>query len=337
MFFQFPLKALQNLFKYTTGISIENHNNIGTNLRIDDANNNTTMASNSSSFSVSKIKIVHLLAERSLNLLLILLHNKRLVLGGTSISMANPVREIFCLLNDEQLCDESEETDDIEMMGKQSQSRRIHIDFKGLVASLTSNLPSESYTLLLYSFLQLHPTFIESLIATESIEPILTAILKGLYDSNKAKSVDHLYALIVCVLMMVQESSLRSRLSDLKANPIWYSERSLVNIPLLDLTILCILRAIMHALFRLKGDQFLLSNCFAVLLNIAPYIGNMSSYTAERVVNVIRRICKRIISEYSASESSPSKSISDNESNLLCVALQNTLTVLLRLIGVALR
>ena len=65
-------------------------------------------------------------------------------------------------------------------------------------------------------------------------------------------------------------------------------------VSLCDLVVLCVIRTIMHALFRLR-DQYLVYNCFAVLLNLAPLISNTHSYAAERLVVVMSRLCKRLV------------------------------------------
>ena len=57
---------------------------------------------------------------------------------------------------------------------------------------------------------------------------------------------------------------------------------------------LCVLRTALHALFKLK-DKYLLPNCLAVISNIGPYIANINSYTAERLVTVVQKLGKRII------------------------------------------
>ena len=56
----------------------------------------------------------------------------------------------------------------IVMLGTQ-----IHADFRRIITGMLRMMPHESYSLLLYSLLQAHPTFIEVLHAT------------GNFDSNK--------------------------------------------------------------------------------------------------------------------------------------------------------
>ena len=68
--------------------------------------------------------------------------------------------------------------------------------------------------------------------------------------------------------MFTQDSKLRSKMAKTYIRATWYTERILGDVSLVDLTVLCAIRTAMHALYHLKGDQYLLSNCYAILLNI---------------------------------------------------------------------
>jgi hypothetical protein len=68
----------------------------------------------------------------------------------------------------------------------------------------------------------------------------------------------------------------------------------LMQVTLGDITILCLLKTTMLALFRTK-DRYLLSNCLAILSNIAPYVANINSYTSERLVTIIEKLGQRIL------------------------------------------
>jgi hypothetical protein len=111
----------------------------------------------------------------------------------------------------------------------------------------------------------------------------------------------------------------------------------------------------MHSLFRLK-DQYLVYNCFAVLLNLAPKISSINSYTAERMVMVTLRLCKRIVKLSSSSlpqtrsqeflKAQPSLKGVEHGANLNTNrdsriipsdVLEETLKIFLRVIGIALR
>lgn len=68
-----------------------------------------------------------------------------------------------------------------------------------------------------------------------------------------------------------------------------------MQIPVLDVVVLCALKALLHAIFRLDCDAYLISNCCAVLSNVAPHVCDMHHYTSERLVTTIARLAKRVI------------------------------------------
>ena len=319
MFLQNPLKALVSLVRLTTG------------LHIGDTINNRAISQISSSTTLTVSNYRQLskqpVAEKSLKILLILLHNKRYINGN----VCNPMREAFCLLYDEQLDGDSNNDNDIELMGKSNRiDRRIHCDFKALSSFLVKTLPDPSSAQLLYSFIQLHPTFMDNLTIIDNFDAIITALLNGLYNSCNTTNVDHLYILVVVALMITQDSKLRSKLAKTYIRAPWYTERILGDVSLVDLTVLCVMRSTMYALYHLKGDQYLLSNCYAILLNIAPYLIGIHTYSAERIVTIIKRIGIRIVKESASATESVEK-------DYLLRCMKETTTVLIRIVGVALR
>lgn len=72
----------------------------------------------------------------------------------------------------------------------------------------------------------------------------------------------------------------------------------------MDASLLCVLRCLMHALFRLQ-DEYLVSNSCAVLHNLASSLTTgMLPYTAERVVKVTCQLCSRVIRAHERRERS---------------------------------
>ena len=235
------------------------------------------------------------LGERCTNILIILLSNRR------STSLNNPLRECLHLLRDDNLYD-GDFSSDLETRSLGSNEgmtiqRRIHVDMQNLSKRLAASLPNDGSVLLLYSLLQ-HPTFVEMLSHGKNVDPILTSVLKGMYNCGHY-SLEHLYVLIVSALMLIQDSSVRSALSSTKANAPWYRERILSESSMCDLFLLCSLRVALHGLFILQ-DKYLLTNCHALLLNLAPVVSNVDVYTAERLVKVLIQLCKRVVRESTA-------------------------------------
>jgi len=250
------------------------------------------------------------LHEKCLHVLLILLYNRK------QSERANPFRDVFCMLfhedgdgnRDENRNGNSfdDDDEDEESRGGTELVPLVHnqqhrgagdsamgVDFQGLAVSVAKTLPSESSSLLLYALLHMHPGFRDYLLESKHIERVLCAVLKGLYASHDAVSVDHLYVLVINVLMMVQDKLLRQTLSTRRARAPWYAEHAPTSwFSLADLTMLCTLRCTLYALFKLK-DQYLLSNCFAVMLDLAPFMKNMDCYVSERITKVVCLLAKR--------------------------------------------
>lgn len=230
--------------------------------------------------------------------------------------------------------------------------RKVHADFNLILEVLTNNLPSESATLFLYSFLQTHPAFMEVICNVEqtkverrkvkynNVVGLVSSLLKGLYDVKYTKSIDHLYILVVCVLILVQDKVVCLHLSSTISSVDWYREHHIQNFPMLDLILLCTLRTVMHALFRIK-DNYLVYNCFAVVLNLAPSLVDIHNYTAERVVRVFTRLCKWIVKRSSeVTKDSISLHVDKqqtNTSNIPRDAVEETLRVLMKVFRIALQ
>ncbi|EJK49172.1 hypothetical protein THAOC_31980, partial [Thalassiosira oceanica] len=125
---------------------------------------------------------------------------------------------------------------------------------------------------------------------TES--PLLT--LDQLYDANKRpfRSHSQLYVIMILLLIFSQDTSFgRNSFRRIKCHVKFYKE--LPQGASLGAAILAVLlRTISHGLEQLQ-DAFLLSNCFAVLLNLSPHIYGIDPYVANRLVSVAAVTFKR--------------------------------------------
>jgi hypothetical protein len=81
----------------------------------------------------------------------------------------------------------------------------------------------------------------------------------------------------------------------------FYKERHLSNISLGSLVILCMLRVLTYNVSRAR-DAYLLSNCSAVLLNLAGQAEKVHEYTALRMTNVLHSILRRYVTKHQARE-----------------------------------
>jgi hypothetical protein len=178
---------------------------------------------------------------------------------------------------------------------------------EALISRLGAKLPDAGHTLLLYTLLNSQPSFLRSLQDdTTHLQKVVIGILHGMYDESTQGSVEHHCLLSVCVLILSQEANLRPILVETKGVLPWYKERNFHHassaVGLADAIILCVLRALMHVVMRLK-DPYLASNYFAVLLNISPFINDIHSYTAERLVGVTHKLAKRLSSSHARAQS----------------------------------
>lgn len=180
--------------------------------------------------------------------------------------------------------------------------------------------------------------------STDTVGLVLSSCLRGLYSLTSkpekkaagsggkgppsslppsSKNLNQLYILVVCVLMLVQDSSVLQEIvkHEHEVPMDWYKERQLKHVrqsyvphsnsrssffellcplslfqaSLLDAALLCLLRTVMHALFRLQ-DQYLLSNACAALHNLSTRMQRaVLPYTAERLVRVLCQLCSRAV------------------------------------------
>jgi len=199
-----------------------------------------------------------------------------------------------------------------------SNESTIHVDFPALSDSLISRitLASPSALLLTYSLLHTHNTFLPVLVSCGCVQKLLVALLKTLYVSintvstackeyasdsrmrlrpSTIPSLESIYLVVINLLLIVQDVKLRPLLSKLTVaseDLSWYKEKTLSEISLGDLTLLCTLRAAMTSLQHLH-DPYLLTNLLAIVLDLAAFVQHISPYCAERVVVLTYRLCKK--------------------------------------------
>jgi hypothetical protein len=284
------------------------------------------------------------LQEKMFSLYMVLLYNRK------NHERGNSFREVFRMLQDMTL-GESEEVEGLELVSLMSSASKqqmmsehvIFVDFRALANNIEEMLPSENTTLFLYALLHIHPSFIDFLTSSRCIESVFCGILHGLYDSSNAACIDHLYILVTNVLVVVQDKMLRQSLSHMKAiKAPWYVEHKLIDTSVADLTMLCTLRCTLHALFKLK-DSYLLSNCFAVMIDLAPVLQEIDIYVSERIVKVIYQLAKRsILSDSASASTTTTPSEADVMSSYLlgdvsiAINSRETLGVLLKVCALAL-
>jgi dymeclin len=177
--------------------------------------------------------------------------------------------------------------------------------------------------LFLYTLFQVCPSIAETMVIRSELDRLVLPLLRTLYFSSNTqtyvandfaaakgthppstktlnirscpfRSLSQLYVIIILLLLFSQDTIFgrdafrRIRISHVP----WYKERNLRGINLGSVIVLTLLRSLMFNLQRIQ-DNFLLSNCCAVLLNLSPSIVDIHEYTAMRLVSVTVAIMKR--------------------------------------------
>lgn len=191
------------------------------------------------------------------------------------------------MLHDEQLA---------EYASSQQALPGAHVDYASLAAALSSLSPAPC-VLLLYALLLKHPSFLEGLLLLpEALAAVLDTLLMRLYDAQSLRGADQVYALLIDALLLVQDSRVRVAMS--APSPArdwrWYRERPLRGASAADLLVLCTLRTTVLALFNWR-DAYALSHCGAVLLNAAPALVGIHVYVAERLVETLCKLGRRLL------------------------------------------
>ncbi|GAX25400.1 hypothetical protein FisN_5Lh500 [Fistulifera solaris] len=195
------------------------------------------------------------------------------------------------------------------------------MDFERIFTSFGTTVHNEVGALLLYTILQASPKFSEAIAVRSDLDTIVLPLLRTLYFSSSTRfytastsskgkdgeaakklnirncpfrSQSQLYVMIILLLIFSQDTSFGAdafRRISIQSIP-WYKERNLKTISLGSMIVLSMLRSLTFNLNRLH-DPFLLSNCCAVLLNLAPSVVELHDYAAMRLSAVAVACIKR--------------------------------------------
>lgn len=237
-----------------------------------------------------------------------------------SLVTHNPFRSEMATLNDKrwdgEMARSSHESSLFPSNANVTASSVLSVDFEALFGSFGRITHTEVGALLLYTVMQSSPIFAASLMARSDLDTLVMPLLRSLYFSSKlAHEASHgqvspfitlahkdrpfraqsqLYIILILLLIFSQDPSFGRdsfrRVTVPKVN--WYKERSIKDASLGSMIILVLIKAVTFNLNRLQ-DEFLLSNCIAVLLNLSPHIVNLHPYVASRLVSVTTSCFKR--------------------------------------------
>ena len=198
----------------------------------------------------------------------------------------------------------------------------LSINFEKLFEAFGRICHTEVGALTLYTILLSSPNFAESVAARSDLDLVVVPLLRSLYFSSVMQRNNHaqqkgdgvlqfrplsrgdkpyrsqsqLYVILILLLIFSQDPSFgrdsfrRASIPSVK----WYKERQIKSISLGSMIIMVMLRVITFNLNMIQ-DEFLLSNCIAVLLNLSPHIVQLHKYVASRIVSVTTSCFKKYL------------------------------------------
>ncbi|CAM9601682.1 unnamed protein product, partial [Scytosiphon promiscuus] len=206
----------------------------------------------------------------------------------------------------------------------------MRVSFRGLFEAFATTLESlgrEGVALLLYSLLQANPGFLRAAVIRSDADALLLPLLRTLHDGASTEqqqqqqqqkkpqrwvktvgsagagsdpSPPALYVPAIVVLLFSQDAAFnrQSFRQVVQGEVRWggSATRNLKGATLGSLVVMSILRCLGHNLKRLK-DGYLLENCLAVLVNLAPQAEHLQAYAAERLVSVLIAASRRDVQE----------------------------------------
>jgi dymeclin len=235
------------------------------------------------------------LADASLLLLLVLVHEP--VPGaqpGAPASGSHPYRAALHGLQDSAAREPGQAAEAAEGGSSAAMtSGRAKASFSGIYQCLGGALVDEKVTLLLYSLLQGCAPFREYLLCRGDLDRLLLPLLEMLYHLPQRTN-SHIYMLLIVLLILSQDKSFAQNVHKqiIPAVP-WYKERLLHNVSLGSLLVTLLLRTAQYNLNKLQ-DVYLQTNTLAALANLAPHMSGLSSYAAQRLVQLLDIILRKI-------------------------------------------
>ena len=158
--------------------------------------------------------------------------------------------------------------------------------------SICAFLHREDTVLLLYQTLLRHSPMKSFIWSQTEFSPLILPLLETL-NSAESTSLHHLYMISIILLMMSQDTGYTTCIhtQTIAAVP-WYKEKKLVAISLGSLLVLTLLNLLVTNLTQLR-DQYIHTNCSAILANIASKVQNLHVVPSLKIINVFEGIAKK--------------------------------------------
>ncbi|GBG64367.1 hypothetical protein CBR_g41568 [Chara braunii] len=175
----------------------------------------------------------------------------------------------------------------------------IRVPYSSLYDMLGATLSDERSTLLLYSLVHSNRSFLEYVLVRTDLDTLLMPLLEMLYKASKCTS-NQIYMLLIVLLILSQDASFNANVHKLVlASVPWYRERLLLKISLGSLMVIILIRTIKFNLSKLR-DVYLHTNCLATLANMAPYVQQLNSYAAQRLISLFDMLSRKYMRLQSA-------------------------------------
>mmetsp|Transcript_26809 Transcript_26809/g.53604 ORF Transcript_26809/g.53604 Transcript_26809/m.53604 type:complete len:978 (+) Transcript_26809:99-3032(+) len=270
------------------------------------------------------------IADLSTALILLVTNNYRAQSVNGRNALRNPFRVELASLNDTRWGkDVATRQSDSSLLPLSStvgdsQAMSLSINFESLFEAFGRICHTELGALTLYTMLLSSPIFAESVAARSDLDLVIIPLLRSLYFSSVMKhdkllqkkgaggqktpfqllsqtdkpyrSQSQLYVILILLLIFSQDPSFgRDSFRRVSIPAVqWYKERQIKAISLGSMILVVLLRVITFNLNMLH-DEFLLSNCIAVLLNLSPHIVQLHKYVATRITFVTISCFKRYL------------------------------------------
>lgn len=198
--------------------------------------------------------------------------------------------------------------------------RGVAVDFQGLYDELCENLETDTHLLLLYQMLWRCRAFRDFAIHVRTdIDTMVYPLAACIYNScdSTEKPPEPLQAAqlsvaLSCVLLLSESDDFNSNAqASLVENVTWCTERVLTDIPLSSLLVVVLLRAVFACLHSHTGHAGgTMCTCLAAIANMAPQIKAMHPYPAQRLVQLLEVLGKKVarLHEIQDSGSTPEES-----------------------------
>ena len=164
--------------------------------------------------------------------------------------------------------------------------------YERLYTSICVFLHQEETVLLLYQTLLRHSAMKSFIWSKTEFSPLLLPLLETLYFAESS-SLHHVYMITIIILMISQDNGFCTCIHTQIINSVpWYKERKLVDITLGSLLVLSLMNLLVTNRTHLR-DQYIHSNCSAILANIASKIQNLHNIPSQKIINVFEGTSKR--------------------------------------------